>query len=806
MIFILLHQIFVTLHFTITIYMSSQNYLDSLSPVQRQAASDFQGASLIIAGAGSGKTRTLTYRIANMIDNGVKPFNILSLTFTNKAAREMRERIELVMPAHSLYGIWMGTFHGVFRRILNKEAALLGFPENFSIYETADSKNLIKSIVRELELPEESYKPGDIYSRISFAKNSLVTPAAYAANEIVRAEDDEAKRGQLYRIYERYVQRCKSNGAMDFDDILLYTNVLLRDFPEVAQKYAQMFHYIMVDEYQDTNFAQYLIVKKLAAVHGNICVVGDDSQSIYSFRGAKIENILKFQKDFPTAKVYKLEENYRSTQNIVDAANSLIEHNKMKLEKRLFSNQIKGDKIRVVQSYTDKDEAGRVAEDIFRTIYREQLSPSDFAILYRTNRQSLAFEEQLRHRNIAYRIYGGVSFYQRAEVKDMLSYLRLAVNPKDDEALKRIINTPARGIGATSMQRIEAMALERNIPIWDVLKTMSPAEIGIRGGAVKGIESFMLSFDSLCAQSETMDAYEFATQVASRSGLLAYYRASKAIEDQTRLDNIEELLNSIKSFVMPQAMGEEEQGAEAAQDSSSFTIHQWLGEVALMTDMDKENKDEKPSVTMLTVHSSKGLEFNNIYIVGLEEKLFPSLRAETSDSEVEEERRLCYVALTRARNRATLSYALTRYKWGEVTDCRPSRFIAQIDASYLELPDVDIDSELQKFTKPAFKHNFEENLGGRRVFKKQPDKPLREAPQQAPQGFRQVSSSPTASGKLIESAGDISIGSNVCHERFGNGKVTQIEQTPTDIKLTVEFRTGGSRTLLQKFAKLRLLN
>lgn len=779
--------------------MNDKFYLESLNDAQRQAAANYDGSALIIAGAGSGKTRTVTYRIAHMIECGVKPWNILSLTFTNKASREMRQRITEIVPPHMLQGIWMGTFHSVFRRILGKEATLIGFPENFSIYETADSKNLIKSIVRELELPEEFYKPNIVFSRISYAKNSLVTPAAYAANQTVIAEDEQAKRGKLYMVYERYTQRCKMNGAMDFDDILLYMNVLLRDHPEVAVKYGQMFQYILVDEYQDTNFAQYLIVKKLAAVHGNVCVVGDDSQSIYSFRGARIENILKFQKDFPGTKVYKLEQNYRSTQTIVKAANSLIDHNQERLEKKLFSKQDVGDKIRVVQAYTDKDEAGRVAEDIFRTMYRQQLQPSDFAILYRTNKQSLAFEEQLRHRNIAYRIYGGTSFYQRAEIKDMLSYLRLAVNPKDDEALKRIINTPARGVGATSMQRIEAAATERAVSIWDVLHSITLAEIGVRGAAVKGIEAFLNAFDTLCAQSETLDAYEFAMQVASKSGLLAYYRASKAIEDQTRLDNIEELLNSIKSFVMPQQMGEPAQG-EPETEQQNFTIHQWLSEVALMTDMDAEQNQDKPSVTMLTVHSSKGLEFNNVYVVGLEEKLFPSLRAESSDSEVEEERRLFYVALTRARNRATLTYSLTRYKWGEVEDCSPSRFIAEIDPIYLELPD-----NAEEDPAPHFMRSTPRN---ERFMKRTPvadKKPLREAPEKAPEGYTQISARPIERGELIENSGNIVVGCKVLHERFGRGEVMQIEQTPTDIKLTVNFDKSGTKTLLQKFAKLRLL-
>lgn len=806
--------------------MSEKNYLDSLSEAQRAAARSIDGAALIIAGAGSGKTRTLTYRIAHMIDSGVKPWNILSLTFTNKAAREMRERIEQVMPQEALRGLWMGTFHSVFRRILNKEAALIGFPENFTIYETADSKNLIKNIVRELELPEERYKPGDVYGRISYAKNSLVTPAAYEANATARAEDEEARRGEIYRIYARYTQRCKANGAMDFDDILLYMNVLMRDHPDVAVRYGDMFRYIMVDEYQDTNFSQYLIVKKLAAVHGNVCVVGDDSQSIYSFRGARIENILKFQKDFPDTKVYKLEQNYRSTQTIVDAANSLIGHNTQRLDKTLYSREDQGSKIRVVRAYTDKDEAARVAEDIYRTIYTEQASPSDFAILYRTNMQSRAFEEQLRHRNIAYRIFGGTSFYQRAEIKDMLCYLRLAINSRDDEALKRIINTPARGIGATSMQRIEGAATERGCSIWEALRTLTPAEIGIRGVALKGVESFVQAFDFLSTQTDTLDAFEFASQVASRSGLLAFYRASKAIEDKTRLDNIEELLNSIKSFTTPEAMGQQDQDEPSqVEEQKSFTIAEWLSEVALLTDMDKQESAGKPCVTLLTVHSSKGLEFNNIYIVGLEEKLFPSLRSETSEIEIEEERRLFYVALTRARLKATLCYALTRFKWGDVVNCTPSRFIDEIDEQFLDMTFADDDTTDAKFVRSApvgvsgYKERPEPGgFGGSEGAGKYPARRStttgeQNAPLSPPSHYRKVASTkhmPAADesiqrGELIEVAGDIAIGSKVLHERFGRGEVVQIEKTSTDIKLTVDFDKHGSKTLLQKFAKLRLV-
>lgn len=785
------------------------NYLDGLNAAQRVAAENFEGASLIIAGAGSGKTRTITYRIAHMIQSGVKPWNILALTFTNKAAREMRERIEQVVPPEQLRGLWMGTFHGVFRRILNKEAALIGFPENFTIYETGDSKNMVKAIVRELELPEEKYKPQNIFARISLAKNSLITPAAYASNETARAEDAEARCPELYRIYALYCQRCKANGAMDFDDILLYMNILMRDHPEAAARYADMFRYIMVDEYQDTNFSQYLIVKKLAAAHGNICVVGDDSQSIYSFRGARIENILKFQKDFDNCNVYKLEQNYRSTRTIVEAANSLIRHNEQRLEKKLFSQQQIGDPISVVECFNDKDEAYRIVGDIASTI-RGGASPSEIAILYRTNAQSRAFEEGLRQKGIPYKIYGGQSFYQRAEIKDMLCYLRLAVNPRDDEALKRIINLPARGIGATSMQRIEQMALEKQMSIFEVLQTMNPEQIGVRGPAKAGIARFLAAFDELSALTEKIDAYEFAMQTAKSSGLIAFYSLSKAIEDRTKLDNIEELLNSIKGFTSSPKMGpeadQEQVPAAELQEPGMMTIGQWLSEVSLLTDMDSEDTSDKQHLTLLTVHASKGLEFNHTYLVGLEEQLFPSLRSVDDPSQLEEERRLFYVALTRAKVRATISYALQRFKWGDIMDCSPSRFIAEIDEQYLELHCGMID--------PYAKSSYEKPKAEQESYRTREDRnerftkptvqktPYFNTNASEPKNFKKIASTDNVA---VQSAGELTVGATVAHDRFGNGKITSIEKTPTDTMLCVDFTAHGPKTLLMKYAKLRIV-
>ncbi len=791
------------------------SFLDGLSPAQREAAGNFEGASLIIAGAGSGKTRTLTYRIAHMIESGVAPYNILALTFTNKAAAEMRERIASVMPVEALRGLWMGTFHSIFRRILNAEAAVIGYPENFTLYDTADSTSLVKTIIKEMQLDEEKYKPKDVFSRISLAKNSLVTPAAYEGNAQAREEDSAARRPEIYRIYALYAKRCKANGAMDFDDLLLQMNYLLRDHPEVGERYASMFRYIMVDEYQDTNYSQYLIVKKLAALHRNICVVGDDSQSIYSFRGARIENILRFEQDFPEAKVFRLEQNYRSTKVIVEASNSLIEHNKGKLKKNLFSDGAKGELIRVVETYSDKDEAARVVGDIASTIYKEDAIPSDFAILYRTHFQGRVLEEFLRSKGIAYKIYGGNSFYSRAEIKTMLCYLRLAVNPADDEALKRVVNYPARGIGDGSIAKVEAMAQQRGVSMFEILRTVPPAEIGIRGVAVKGIGRFVETFAQLSNMAVSLDAYEFATEVASRSGLLALYRASGAVEDKTRLDNIDELISSIKDFKPSEDMGED--ATEGAESTEGLSIAQWLAEVSLLSEADTQKEDDTPKVALLTVHASKGLEFKYVYIVGMEEKLFPSIRQEFSESEIEEERRLFYVAMTRAKSKVTLSYALSRFQWGEVKSSLPSRFIKEIDQSYIDMSLCEAQDDRPSTTTQKFGGRFG---GGRfsgggsttpRFGQKQSadQKPkpaqgnwLSSLSTSAPKNLKRVARS---EGVSVEQAGEVVVGAKVSHERFGRGEVISLEQTANDTKLTINFDGIGQKVLLKRFAKLTIL-
>ncbi len=796
------------------------DYLKGLNGPQRSAVENYNGPSLIIAGAGSGKTRVLTMRIAHMLEQGVSPRHIMALTFTNKAAREMRDRVTRILPPEAVRGLWMGTFHSLFSRILRAEAALLGFPEAFTIYDTADSRNVVKAIVRQLELPDEQYKPNEVYARISLAKNNLVLPEAYAANDTLMAEDARAKRPRLAEVYAHYMRQCRQNGAMDFDDLLLYMNVLLRDHPEIVQKYGEQFQYILVDEYQDTNYSQYLIVKKLADVRRNICVVGDDSQSIYSFRGARIENILRFQKDYPEAKIFKLEQNYRSTRTIVEAANSVIEKNSRKLPKHLFSENEQGDPIRVFCTFSDKEEAQRVAADIHTTIYSQQASPDDFAVLYRTNAQSRVIEEYLRGNNIPYRVYGGQSFYQRAEIKDAMAYLRLAINPRDDESLKRIINVPARGIGETSVGKIIAAGQAEGCSMWEVLLRHSPEELGIRGGAVKSLGGFVKSFTELFRQSKQMDAYELAMEVMARSGLVTHYKNSPSVEDESRLQNVEELINSIRTFVDEQreAMVESGDVPDAEREEEvprPITLDRWLQDVALLTDMDNEQEDDTPRVTLLTVHASKGLEFKYTYIVGLEENLFPSQHGTSSAEEIEEERRLFYVALTRAEKRATLSFALSRFKWGSVVPSQASRFIREIDPKYLDMPtlpdpastgdDDDVAGLRSRWNGAGAAASDGQARAAFQRYERKTASPS--SPTAVPAGFKRVESRPAAAapGTPLESAGDLTIGARVAHDRFGVGTVTAFEQTATDTKVTVRFEGAGVKTLLLKFARLRLL-
>lgn len=691
------------------------DYIKNLNDVQREAVVNYQCPSLIVAGAGSGKTRVLTYRIAHMLQEGVPAHAILALTFTNKAAREMRERIEQLIPAQMARDLWMGTFHSVFARILRSEADKLGYPSSYTIYDTADAKNVIKSIIKELNLNDETYKPGDLLARISLAKNNLVTPQAYEANSSYQAEDRERRRPQFAEVYKLYARRCKENGAMDFDDLLLNTNILFKDFPEVLAKYQNRFRYILVDEYQDTNYAQYIIIRRLSECHSNVCVVGDDAQSIYSFRGAKIENILRFQNDFPDAKVFKLEQNYRSTQTIVNAANSIIEKNTKQIRKKSFSAGDTGEKIKVIKAYTDKEEAMLIAGDIYMTLRESGVSYSDMAILYRTNAQSRALEETLRGRNIPYKIYGGLSFYQRKEIKDLLGYVRLVVNPKDDEAFRRIINTPARGIGDVTVGKIAAAAETHGISLWEAVSTLDMNDMELRGGAGRKILDFVALITQLSDMRHTTEAYQLGLEIATRSGIIGTYKVQQTPEAISALENIEELLNSIRGYAQDQQQLDG-QGAEATGAAGVVTIDEWLQNVSLLTDMDNEKPEDRNRVTLMTVHGAKGLEFEYVYVAGLEENLFPSLMSMGTPEGLEEERRLFYVALTRAKRGVILTFAQQRFKWGEMTFGHPSRFLKEIDPQYLDMQFDEEDSGTAFADTDAPSERFGNRFGGKPRF------------------------------------------------------------------------------------------
>lgn len=840
-------------------------YIKNLNPVQREAVVHYDSPSLIVAGAGSGKTRVLTCRIAHMLQQGIPASSILALTFTNKAAREMRERIEQLIPARMAHNLWMGTFHSIFARILRNEADKLGYPSSYTIYDSADSRNLIKSIVKELNLNDETYKPGDIQARISLAKNNLVTPQAYEANSAYVTEDRERRRPQFAEIYKLYVRRCMENGAMDFDDLLLNTNILFKDFPEVLAKYQQRFRYILVDEYQDTNYAQYIIVRRLAEGHANVCVVGDDAQSIYSFRGAKIENILRFQNDFPNARIFKLEQNYRSTQTIVNAANSVIEKNARQIRKKSFSAGEEGEKIRVIKAYTDREEALLIAGDIYMTLREKGVTYSDIAILYRTNAQSRALEEALRGRNVPYKIYGGVSFYQRKEIKDLLAYVRLVVNPKDDEAFRRIINTPARGIGDVTVNRIGATAQSHGVSLWEAVSTLDMNDMELRGGAGKKIMDFVRMISEFSQARHTTEAYQLGLDIATRSGIIGSYKVQQAPEAISALENIEELLNSIRAYTK-----EQQEFADAVEGGGGLiTIDEWLQNVSLLTDMDNEKPEERNRVTLMTVHAAKGLEFEFVYVAGLEENLFPSLMSMGTPEGLEEERRLFYVALTRAKQGAVLTYAEQRFKWGEMTFGHPSRFLKEIDPRYLDVPsdfaeqsDDRLFGEEESETPKRFgegypeRESYRSRSGAGQYGRMQSGKrneshgsrtyyPPKENSSASNYGktternvppvggnYRRMGqrisesdtvaadtrgtlggSSSTATAPITGprmaatagAPGAYTVGMQVEHAKFGVGTITAIEEWSNDTKLTVHFNGAGTKTLLMKFAKLQII-
>lgn len=765
-------------------------YLDSLNESQREAVLNFEGPTMVIAGAGSGKTRVLTMRIAYMIEKGVDPFNIMALTFTNKAAREMTERISTIIGTSESKNLTMGTFHSVFSRILRINASRLGYPQNFTIYDTQDTKSLLKDIVKELALDEKLYKPSMVYGRISAAKNNLISADEYLENDEIMSEDIQAQRPEIGRIYKAYSIRCFKAGAMDFDDLLYQTNVLLRDHLDVLSYYQGKFRYILVDEYQDTNYAQYLIVKKLAAVYENVCVVGDDAQSIYSFRGANIQNILNFRNDYPDFRLFKLEQNYRSTQTIVEAANSVIAKNKDQIKKSVWTDNPTGNPIRVCRALNENEEGRLVANRIFDIRHSETSEWSDFAVLYRTNRQSRALEEALRKMNMPYKIYGGISFYQRKEIKDLMAYFRLTLNPSDEEALKRVYNYPKRGIGKTTWENIVIAANQYGATLWEVISDFQRYPVQIQGPAKQRFSEFVTMIQSFIAQRESLGAYELSQHIAKSSGILKelYSDKDKGPEEVERYQNIEELLSGIKEFSM-QSEGRDE----------APRLSEYMQDIALLTDVDQETDEDRNKITLMTIHSSKGLEFPHVFLVGLEENLFPSQLSINSRTELEEERRLFYVAITRAERTCQISYAAARFQWGNILNCEPSRFISEIDASYLQ-----------------FENPYGTNAGGGRSLSGRGSF----SPQIKTGGLNKAMGSPTSAGSpQLKSMSDLSnkpgnpdavniqlkVGYVVEHDRFGKGKVTALDGTGADRKATIFFPGSGAKTVLLRFAKLTVL-
>jgi len=756
--------------------------LDNLNDIQKEAVLFNEGPSLVIAGAGSGKTRVLTYKIAALLKSGLAPWTVMALTFTNKAAREMKERIGQLVDPVSAARLWMGTFHSVFLRILRCEASLLGYPANFTIYDSADSKNLIKSIIKDMTLDDKVYKAGSVQARISSAKNDLISPEAYAARSEIQLEDIRAKRPLIKEIYQRYTERCKLASAMDFDDILLMTNILFRDFPEVLAVYQDRFSFILVDEYQDTNFSQYLIIKKLSDKHHRVCMVGDDSQSIYSFRGANIDNILNFKNTYPESKLFKLEQNYRSTQNIVNATNSLIAKNKGQIHKKVFSKNDVGDRVRILSTYSDIEEGFVVANRINEMRLSSFDNLNDFVILYRTNAQSRIFEESLRKRNLPYRVYGGLSFYQRKEIKDIIAYLRLVLNPDDEEAFKRVINYPARGIGDTTQQKLIAAAGAHHIGIGEVLAVPQRFDVQINSGTARKLETFASLMTSFRSQASEMNVYELTEKLLHESGIVADMNQDKAVETISRKENIQELLSGMNEFVNSR----QEEGNEAV------FLGDYLAEVSLLTDQDEEKAAEGDRVTMMTIHAAKGLEFKNVFVVGLEEDIFPSVYSLESDKALEEERRLLYVAMTRAEKVCVLSYAKSRFRNGTISFTKPSRFIADLDPGMLEFP-----SETLLMAGSTNRSLFSDSTypvsasSGKRLVR---------LPSSGNQPSATSQTSTTHDGPSLQ------IGQIILHERFGKGRILEIEGKGADCTINVQFDNSGNRKLLLKFARFTMLD
>lgn len=776
-----------------------QQIIDKLNDAQRAPVLQKDGPMIVIAGAGSGKTRVLTVRIANLMSQGVDAFNILSLTFTNKAAREMKKRIADIVGNSEAKNLWMGTFHSIFAKILRIESEKLGYPSNFTIYDSQDSVRLIGQIIKEMQLDKDIYKPKQVLGRISQYKNSLITVKAYFNNPELQEADAMSKKPRLGEIYQHYVERCFKSGAMDFDDLLLKTNELLTRFPDVLMKYQDRFRYILVDEYQDTNHSQYLIVRALSDRFQNICVVGDDAQSIYAFRGANINNILNFQKDYENVQMYRLEQNYRSSRNIVEAANNVIDNNKTKLDKIVWTANDDGPKIKVHRSLTDGEEGRFVASTIFEEKMQKQMHNNQFAILYRTNAQSRAMEDALRKRDIPYRIYGGLSFYQRKEIKDVLSYLRLVINPKDEEALVRVINYPARGIGDTTVEKLTVAANHYKRSIFEVMEHIDKIDLKLNSGTKQKLQDFVSMIKSFQIINENQDAFYLTDHVTKKTGLIQELKKDGTPEGIARIENIEELLNGIKDFIEGQ---KEVDGARGA-------LSEFLEDVALATDLDNDTGDDD-RVALMTIHLAKGLEFPTVFIVGMEEDLFPSAMSLNTRSELEEERRLFYVALTRAEHQAYLTYAQSRYRWGKLIDSEPSRFIEEIGDRYLEYltptetnyrykPTInvdifgDVDKSKLRLTKPVSgtppKNTTENSINSNLNIRK----------------LKPVSGNAPSSGNTNLFDSKLTVGNTVMHERFGKGQVLNLEGAGADKKAEIKFEVGGIKKLLLRFAKLDVI-
>ena len=748
-------------------------FLNELNPAQRAAVESLNGPVMVLAGAGSGKTRVLTYRIANLLHIGVDPFNILALTFTNKAAKEMKERIEKIIGTETR-NLWMGTFHSVFAKILRNESSTIGYPYNFTIYDTIDAKSLIKGIIKELDLDDKIYKPGLVYNRISNAKNNLLSAREYNADLKIVSEDKVMAKPRMGEIYQMYEQRCFKSSAMDFDDLLFKTNQLFEKSPETLLKYQKLYKYILVDEYQDTNYAQYIIIKKLAALSKNLCVVGDDAQSIYSFRGADIENILSFKNDFTGAQMFKLEQNYRSPKTIVSAANAVIEKNKSQIKKEVWTSNEEGGKIKIIKTKTDNEEGKVVADSILELSYAHQFKNDDFAILYRTNAQSRAMEEALRKQNIPYKIHGGLSFYQRKEIKDLLSYYRLVINPNDEEALKRVINYPTRGIGKSTLDKIILYRNHQNCSMWEAM-TDHLLDQKFNQGVNKKLQDFTTMILSFKSELTKKNAFDLGTYIASQTGILKDLYTDKTPEGVSRYENIQELLNGLKQF----SLLEENPDPE----TPNKTLAVFMEDVALLTNQDEDKDDTQEKVTLMTIHSAKGLEFPCVFIVGMEENLFPSQMSLNNRAELEEERRLFYVAITRAEKIATLSYAQTRFKFGQITYSDPSRFISELPPELLETP------------TSTYSQNF-----------KVPNNAFLTPKPNTSRLVNMTSIVGSTAQVLNDNSSDVKIGSLVEHLRFGKGIVESLEGMGPSKKATINFDKNGTKQILLKFAKLKILS